>query len=90
MTGNPPSRRADLSLRRRSQYTGIRFTDHLEFEGIHRSIGSVRDAYDNALMETVNGLYKAECILLTTFHDQPFRTIADVKYATAGWVDWHN
>jgi len=44
----------------------------------------------NALMETVNGLYKAECIRTTVFHDGPYKTIADVEYATAGWVDWYN
>ena len=44
----------------------------------------------NALMETINGLYKAECIRTTVFHDGPYKTIADVEYATAGWVDWYN
>jgi putative transposase len=73
-----------------SQYTSIRFTEHLEIEGIQPSIGSVGDAYDNALMETINGLYKAECIRTTVFHDGPFKTPADVEYATAGWVDWYN
>ena len=73
-----------------SQYTAIRFTEHLALEGINPSIGSVGDAYDNALMETINGLYKAECIRTTVFHDGPYKTIADVEYATAGWVDWYN
>ena len=73
-----------------SQYTSLRFTEHLELEGITPSIGSVGDAFDNALMETINGLYKAECIRTTVFHDGPYRTIADVEYATAGWVDWYN
>ena len=73
-----------------SQYTSIRFTEHLKLEGISPSIGSVGDAFDNALMETINGLYKAECIRTTVFHDGPYRTIADVEYATAGWVDWYN
>ena len=73
-----------------SQYTSIRFAEHLELEGIAPSIGSVGDAYDNALMETINGLYKAECIRTTVFHDGPYKTIADVEYATAGWVDWYN
>jgi hypothetical protein len=54
------------------------------------SIGSVGDAYDNALMETINGLYKTECIRTTVFHDGPYKTTADVEYATAGWVDWYN
>lgn len=73
-----------------SQYTSIRFTEHLELEGIRPSIGSVGDAYDNALMETINGLYKAECIRTTVFHDGPYKTIADVEYASAAWVDWYN
>ena len=41
-------------------------------------------------METIIGLYKTECIRTTIFHDQPLQTIADVEYATAGWVDWYN
>ncbi len=73
-----------------SQYTAISYTDKLALDGIAPSIGSVGDAYDNALMETINGLYKAECIRTTIFHDGPYKTIADVEYATAGWVDWYN
>ena len=73
-----------------SQYTSVHLTDHLALEGIRPSIGSVGDAYDNALMETINGLYKAECVRTTVFHDGPYRTIADVEFATAGWVDWYN
>jgi putative transposase len=73
-----------------SQYTSIRYTEHLEIEGIQPSIGSVGDAYDNALMETVNGLYKAECIRTTVFHPGPYKSLGDVEYATAGWVDWYN
>lgn len=41
-------------------------------------------------METINGLYKAECVRTTIFHDGPYKTIADVEFATAGWVDWYN
>jgi len=73
-----------------SQYTSVRYTEHLDIEGVQPSIGSVGDAYDNALMETVIGLFKTECIRTTIFHDQPYRTIADVEFATAGWVDWYN
>ena len=73
-----------------SQYTSVRFTEHLELEGIHPSIGSVGDAYDNALMECVIGLFKTECIRTTVFHDGPYKTIADIEFATAGWVDWYN
>lgn len=73
-----------------SQYTSVRFTEHLSIEGIRPSIGSVGDAYDNALMETINGLYKAECIRTQVFHDGPWRTVSDVEYATASWVEWYN
>jgi putative transposase len=73
-----------------SQYTSITFTEHLELEGIRPSIGTVADAYDNALMETVIGLFKTECIRTTVLHAGPYRTIADVEWATAGWVDWWN
>ena len=73
-----------------SQYTSIVLTDHLALEQIAPSIGTVGDAYDNALMETINGLYKAECVRTTIFHDGPYKTIADVEFATAGWVDWYN
>jgi len=73
-----------------SQYTSIRFTEHLDLEGIQPSIGSVGDAYDNALMECVIGLFKTECIRTTVFHAGPYRTLADVEYAAAGWVDWYN
>jgi transposase InsO family protein len=73
-----------------SQYTSIRFTEHLELEGIAPSIGTVGDAYDNALMESIIGLFKTECIATTVFHDGPYKTLADVEYATAGWVDWYN
>lgn len=65
-------------------------TEHLALERIAPSIGSVGDAYENALMGTINGIYKAECVRTTIFHDGPFRTIAHVEYATAGWVDWYN
>ncbi|HCG54645.1 IS3 family transposase [Brevibacterium sp.] len=73
-----------------SQYTSLRFAEHLAAEGIAASIGTVADAYDNALMECVIGLYKTECITTTIFHDSPYKTIADVEYATAGWVEWYN
>ena len=72
------------------QYTAIRFTEHLELEGGRPSIGSVGDAFDNALMECVIGLFKTECIRTTVFHPGPYRTIADIEFATAGWVDWYN
>ena len=73
-----------------SQYVSLAYTEKLALDGIAPSIGSVGDAYDNALMETINGLYKAEFIRTTVFHDGPYRTIGDVEFATAGWVDWYN
>ena len=71
------------------QYLSLAFTEKLALDGIAPSIGSVGDAYDNALMETINGLYKAQCIRTTVFHDGPYRTMADVDFANAGWVDWY-
>ena len=73
-----------------SQYTAIRYTENLALQEIRPSIGSVGDAYDNALMECINGLYKTECIRTQVFHQGPYRTIGEVEYATAGWVDWYN
>jgi transposase InsO family protein len=73
-----------------SQYTSIKFADHLDLEGLRPSIGTVGDAYDNALMECVIGLFKTECIRTTVFHAGPYRQVADVEWATAGWVDWYN
>ncbi|MFM9379459.1 integrase core domain-containing protein, partial [Gordonia sp. VNK21] len=43
-----------------------------------------------ALVESVNGLYKTECIRTPIFHSRPFATISDVEYATSEWVDWYN
>jgi putative transposase len=62
-----------------SQYTSIRFTEHLRMESIAPSIGTVGDAYDNGLMESIIGLYKSECIATTVFHDGPYKTLADVE-----------
>lgn len=73
-----------------SQYASIKFTEHLDLEGVRPSIGSVGDAYDNALMESVIGLYRTECIRTTVFHAGPYRTSVDVEFAMAGWVDWYN
>jgi putative transposase len=56
----------------------------------HPSIGTVGDAYDNGLMESIIGLYTSECIATTVFHDGPYKTLADIEYATAGWIDWYN
>lgn len=73
-----------------SQYTSVRFTELLALEGIAQSIGSVGDAFDNALMETIIGLFKTECIDSGLFHQGPFKTLADIEYATASWGDWWN
>lgn len=69
-----------------SQYTSFRFTSHLLETGIDASIGSVGDAYDNALMESTIGLYKTELIKPRG----PWRTHAQVELATAEWIDWYN
>lgn len=73
-----------------AQYTSLRFTEHLALEGIAPSIGTVGDAYDNGLMESIIGLFKTECIGTDIFHHRPFKTLADIEYATAGRVDWWN
>lgn len=69
-----------------SQYTSIRFGERLTEAGIAASVGSVGDSYDNALAETINGLYKTEVIK----HRGPWRTVEQVEFATAEWVDWFN
>jgi putative transposase len=73
-----------------SQYTSLRFTEHLALEGIAPSIGTVGDAYDNGLMESIIGLYKTETITTDVFHHGPLKTLTDVEYATTGWVQWWN
>ena len=73
-----------------SQYTSIKFTEHLELEGVAPSIGTVGDAYDNSLMESIILLFKTEFIATSVFHDGPYKTLADIEFATAGWVDWYN
>ena len=72
------------------QYTALRFTEHLALEGMAPSIGSVGDAYDNCLMESIIGLYKTECIRPGPFVKAPLKTVSDVEYATMAWVDWYN
>lgn len=73
-----------------SQYTSLRYTEHLALEGIAPSIGTVGDAYDNGLMESIIGLYKTEAIGTDVFHDGPLKTLVDVEYSTARWVGWWN
>ena len=74
-----------------TQYTSIAFAETLVLEGIAASIGSVGDAYDNALAETTIGLFKTECVSRgSPFLTGPLRTIDDVEYATMEWIDWFN
>ncbi|MFD8514385.1 IS3 family transposase [Streptomyces antimycoticus] len=69
-----------------SQYTSFKLAEHLDADGIAASIGSVGDAYDNALMESTIGLYKTELIK----PQQPWKSLSQVELATAEWVDWYN
>ena len=71
---------------RGSQYTSLRFGERLADAGITPSVGAVGSSYDNALAETINGLYKTELIKPRG----PWRTIEQVELATAEWVDWYN
>ena len=70
---------------RGSQYVSIRYTERLAEAGIEPSVGSKGDSYDNALAETINGLYKAEVI-----HRRTWKTCEAVELATLEWVDWFN
>lgn len=67
------------------QYVSIRYTEHLAKAGIEPSVGGVGDSYDNALVETINGLYKAEVI-----HRQSWKNREAVELATLAWVEWFN
>ncbi len=69
-----------------SQYVSIRYTDRLGDLGITPSVGTVGDSYDNALAETINGLYKTELIKAR----RPWRTVEEVEIATLDWVWWYN
>lgn len=71
---------------RGSQYVSIRYTERLAEAGIEPSVGSRGDSYDNALAETVNGLYKAELI----HRRAPWKTRESVELATLQWVHWFN
>jgi transposase InsO family protein len=71
---------------RGSQYVSIKYTERLAEAGIEPSVGSVGDSYDNALAETINGLYKAEVI----YRRGPWRSFEAVEFATLEWVDWFN
>ena len=68
------------------QYVSIKYTERLAEAGIEPSVGSVGNSYDNALAETINGLYKAEVI----HRRGPWRSFEAVEFATLEWVDWFN
>ena len=68
------------------QYVSIKYTARLAEAGLVPSVGSIGDSYDNALAETINGLYKAEVI----HRRGPWRSLEAVEYATLEWVDWFN
>ena len=71
---------------RGSQYVSIRYTERLAEAGIEPSVGSKGDSYDNALAETINGLYKTELI----HRRAPWKTKEGVEFATLEWVSWFN
>jgi putative transposase len=71
---------------RGSQYVSIRYSERLAEAGVEPSVGSRGDSYDNALAETINGLYKAELI----HRRAPWRTKESVELATLQWVAWFN
>ncbi len=64
----------------------IKYSERIADAGIEPSVGSVGDSYDNALAETINGLFKAELI----HRRGPWRSFEAVGYPTLGWVDWFN
>ena len=69
-----------------SQYLSIRYSERLKEAGITPSVGSVADSYDNALAETIIGLYKTELV----HHQGPWKGGDALEFATLGWVDWFN
>ena len=68
------------------QYVSIRYSERLLQAGVEASVGSVGDSYDNALAESIIGLYKTEVIRRLG----PWRCLEDVEFATLEWVDWFN
>ena len=75
--------RRPLEIRR---YVAIKYTERLTDAGVEPSVGSVGNFYDNALAETINGLYKTEVIR----RRGPWRNLEAVEFATLEWVDWFN
>ncbi|EZE35058.1 transposase [Escherichia coli O91:NM str. 2009C-3745] len=68
-----------------SQYVSLAYTQRLKEAGLLASTGSTGDSYDNAMAESINGLYKAEVI-----HRKSWKNRAEVELATLTWVDWYN
>ena len=69
-----------------TQYLSIRYSERLSENGVQASVGSIGDSYDNAMAETIIGLFKAEVI-----HARgPWRSLDAVEYSTLEWVDWFN
>ena len=85
-----PSQLLVLEVLRRpldfTQYLSIRYTERLAEAGAVASVGSKGDSYDNAMAETVNGLYKAEVI----WRRGPWKNVDEVEFSTLEWVDWFN
>ena len=83
-----PERNGSLThhSERGSQYVSIRYSERLAEAGIEPSVGSRGDSYDNALAETINGLYKVELI----HRRVPWKTKESVELATLEWVSWFN
>lgn len=69
-----------------AQYLSIKYTERLAEAGIDTSVGSVRDSYDNALAESIIGLFKTEVINFLG----PWKSVAQVEWETLKWVDWYN
>ncbi len=89
--GNPLSGRTIHHSDAGSQYTSVKFGETLALSGLVASIGSVGDAYDNALAETTIGLYKHEAIRDDSpFRHGPLHRLTDVELLTADWVNWYN
>jgi transposase InsO family protein len=87
---DPPSQPPSALVLRRppesTQYVAVRYKERLLEAGIEPSVGSVGDSYDNALAETINGLFKTEVIR----RRGPWRNLEAVEFATLEWVDWFN
>ena len=72
-----------------SQFTSVRFTERLDEIGARPSIGTIADSFDNALAETTNGLYKAECVFGPDA-PRPWNDVDELELATLSWVHWFN